>query len=303
MHGVARTADLGATLSEFEARFAYRLRDRGEDAQTLQRVIATQSLDDTTVDLVPAGRAKTRFTFRLRSLVLSDDGGRPECHVLILDDETQRYRAEDRFEQAFGANPAPALILRLQDFRFVRANRGFLDMTGFREEDVIGRSIYEIDILAGAAQRPEAIACLNEGRTVPQMEALLQLPRGMRQGRDRRRPADRIRRRALHAVHVRRSGRPPPGRGGAAPQRRALRDRLSSGAGADAAPLARRRRSASRQRCVPARDGICSRRGTRPDGERLAAMGRCRGWRCARHHRRDAWPCARDGAPAPHQGG
>ena len=46
--------------------------------------------------------------------------------MLILDDETDRYQTEDRFERAFNANPAPALIVRLGDLRHVRVDRGFL---------------------------------------------------------------------------------------------------------------------------------------------------------------------------------
>ena len=51
------------------------------------------------------------WTHRLRSLVLSRPDGEPDCLVLIINDETARYDAEERFEATFAANPAPAIIL------------------------------------------------------------------------------------------------------------------------------------------------------------------------------------------------
>ncbi len=50
---------------------------------------------------------------------------------MILDDETERFNAEERFERAFAANPAPAIIVRLSDMRYVKVNHGFLELTGY----------------------------------------------------------------------------------------------------------------------------------------------------------------------------
>ncbi|WP_043840445.1 PAS domain-containing protein [Muricoccus aerilatus] len=98
--------------------------------------------------------------------------------MLILNDETERFDAEERFEATFSANPAPAVILRLSDHRYVKVNRGFLEMTGYVEDQVLGRSAYEMDVIEGAARREFAVERLRQGRTIPQMEAVLQMPRG-----------------------------------------------------------------------------------------------------------------------------
>lgn len=42
-----------------------------------------------------------------------------------------------------------AVVRRVSDLRYVKVNQGFLEMTGYPREDVIGRSIYEVDVLAG----------------------------------------------------------------------------------------------------------------------------------------------------------
>lgn len=93
--------------------------------------------------------------------------------ALFLDDETGRYDAEERFERTFAANPAPALINRLSDLRFIKVNQGFLEMTGFRREEVIGRTAYEFDVLAGVEGRESALRRFHSGEVIPPLESYL----------------------------------------------------------------------------------------------------------------------------------
>lgn len=181
MHGVQDIADLGRDVSEYRSRFELRDRDQRQlpkGASPMERVLCGEAVDEVIVDVAPAGAGEALWTHRIRSLVLTDSQGHPDCLVLILNDETDRFEAEERFEATFAANPAPAVILRLSDHRFIKVNQGFLEMSGHQECDVLGRSVYEIDVLEGAARRELAIERLQQGRTIPQMEATLQLPRG-----------------------------------------------------------------------------------------------------------------------------
>jgi PAS domain S-box-containing protein len=181
MHGVDAVGDLGATVSEYRERFELRYRNRHrlpEGTYPMERALTGEAFDEVVVDVAPAGENRAQWTHRVRSLVLNDATGVPDCLVLILNDESERFDAEERFEAAFSANPAPAVILRLSDHRHVKVNKGFLEMTGYTEKQVLGRSAYEVDVLEGAARREFAIERLQEGRTIPQMEGLLQLPGG-----------------------------------------------------------------------------------------------------------------------------
>jgi PAS domain S-box-containing protein len=182
MHGVTELAALGETVDEYRDRFQLRYRNNHRleaDDYPIDRVVAGDSFSEVVVEVTVAGEEEPRWVHQVRSLVLNDaDDAAPACLVLILQDVSARYEAEDRFEQSFNANPAPAVICRLSDLRFVKVNQGFLEMTGHQRDHVLCRTVYDIDVLRGADRRDLAKERLSEGRTIPQMEAELELPDG-----------------------------------------------------------------------------------------------------------------------------
>lgn len=182
MHGVGSVEELGATVDEYRARFQLRYRNNHRleaDAYPIERVVAGDSFSEVVVEVTVAGEDDPRWVHQVRSLVLNDaDEGEPACLVLIIQDVSARYEAEDRFEQSFNANPAPAVICRLSDLRFVKVNQGFLEMTGHQRDQVLCKTVYDIDVLREAERRDLAKERLAEGRTIPQMEAELELPGG-----------------------------------------------------------------------------------------------------------------------------
>ncbi len=182
MHGVADVAELGATVDDYRARFQLRYRNNHRveaDAYPIERVVAGDSFSEVVVEVTVAGEADPRWVHQVRSLVLNDaDEAEPACLVLIIQDVSARYEAEDRFEHSFNANPAPAVICRLSDLRFVKVNQGFLEMTGHQRDQVLCKTVYDIDVLRGADNRDLAKERLSEGRTIPQMEAEIELPQG-----------------------------------------------------------------------------------------------------------------------------
>lgn len=113
---------------------------------------------------------------RIRSLVTTDSEGQLTGLALVMQDVSDRYEAEARFEDMFRANPAPALVCRLADLRYVKVNQGFLDLTGYARDQVLGHSFCEIDLLTQAECRALAVERLHAGDTIPQMEACLNVP-------------------------------------------------------------------------------------------------------------------------------
>ena len=183
MHGVQSVADLGATVDAYAERYTLRLRDGRALAPgdyPMARLCRGEDFTDLAVQVAKTAQPETDWVHRVRGFTLTDREGRPDCLVLVVSDATDAFEAEERFERMFNANPAPALIVRVPDLRYVRVNEGFLEMTGFRQEDVVGRTIYDFDILQGVEKKEIAKAALAGWKTVPQMEAELDLPDGGR---------------------------------------------------------------------------------------------------------------------------
>lgn len=181
MHGVGEIAELGTNTREYAQRFALRYRNNHRIAvenYPISRVAAGETFSDVVVEVTPVADPERTWVQRIRSMILTDRAGEPESLVLILSDATDWADAEQRFERTFNANPAPAVICRLSDLRYIKVNQGFVEMTGYPRDQVIGRSVYELDVLENAENRDLAIERLSEGATIPQMEAELRLPRG-----------------------------------------------------------------------------------------------------------------------------
>ncbi|MDZ4304936.1 MAG: helix-turn-helix transcriptional regulator [Pseudomonas sp.] len=181
MHGLDDIAGLGANTAEYAERFALRYRNNHPlplEAYPLSRVANGEEFSDVVVEVTPSADTDRTWVHRLRSLALTDSAGKPELLVLILSDATEWASAEQRFEKTFNANPAPAVICRLSDLRYIKVNQGFLEMTGYNRDQVIGRSVYELDVLEQAERKELAIQRLGEGATIPQMQAELKLPEG-----------------------------------------------------------------------------------------------------------------------------
>jgi PAS domain S-box-containing protein len=181
MHGVSELGELGANARAYAQRFALRYRNNHPvptNNYPISRVARGETFSDVLVELTPVENDERTWVHSVRSMVLADRNGEPESLVLIMNDVTEWASAEQRFEKTFNANPAPAVICRLDDLRYIKVNQGFLEMTGYTRDQVIGASAYELDVLAQAENRDLAKKRLCDGTTIPQMQAELQLPDG-----------------------------------------------------------------------------------------------------------------------------
>ena len=173
LHGAADLEALGKTVAGYVQRF--RLEDLTgapltPAAYPFARLLKGETFTDLHVKVPVAGDLRV---YCCRGVALKDAAGSVDFFALFLDDETERYDAEARFEQTFAANPAPALINRLSDLRFIKVNRGFLEMTGFTREAVIGRTAYEFDVFSGVSNRAEALKKFHAGEAIRALESYL----------------------------------------------------------------------------------------------------------------------------------
>lgn len=183
MHGVEDVAQLGADTRGYRRRFTLSYRNHhkvGRGKYPLERVAAGETFSGVIVEVRPTDRDDVLWVHEARGKMVTGGAGGLDCLVLLLVDKTNEVSAEQRFERAFNANPAPAVICRLSDLRHTRANAGFLKMTGYTIEEVVGRSAYDLDLLENAPDKAAAVEALRTGQTIPQTEATLRLPDGSR---------------------------------------------------------------------------------------------------------------------------
>lgn len=181
MHGVDRVEDLGTTVDDYVQRFVLRTPDGRRLARReypLMRLLAGDSFPDLIVGVAPAGEAEPRWVHQVRDVVMDEDGGDPDWLAIVINDVSERYDAEGRFEAMFQANPAPALIVRVSDQRYIRANQGFRDLSGYSNAMLAGKSLFELDMFAGVDRHDDVSGRIAAGETVPQLEAELPLAGG-----------------------------------------------------------------------------------------------------------------------------
>lgn len=182
MHGVDRAEDLGRTADEYAARFALWSEDKSplkHREYPLFRVLAGESIPDLIVQVAPAGEDEPRWVHQVRDVTMDVDGGEPDYCAIVLNDLSERFDAEARFRAMFRANPAPAIIVRQRDLKITQANPGFLSLTGFAPDQLIGRSLFGLDLLGGldgSAVRQQ----MEAGEVVPQTDAELLVADGSR---------------------------------------------------------------------------------------------------------------------------
>ncbi|WP_254602655.1 PAS domain S-box protein [Sphingomonas bacterium] len=183
MHGVKQASELGATADEYCQLFSLSRRNgRRLKAREypIMRMLAGESFPDLTVEVASIGANEPRWTHEVHDVVMDEDGGDPDCLALVIQDVSERYDAEGRFEAMFQANPAPALILRLHDQRFIRVNAGFAELCGCPRDTIEGRHLRDFDILSRTERAAIVAERLADGLTIPQVEAELPLPDGSR---------------------------------------------------------------------------------------------------------------------------
>lgn len=182
LHGFDHRDDMLLTALQYQRQFDVRYLNHhapGPGQHPLSRLAKEKPFEDLMVLLSARnGEPANRLTVKMSGVLLGSEAPDPAVAALLLHDLTDQVNAEKRFEKAFAANPAPALILRINDGRYIKVNQGFLEMTGYTEEAIIGQPFYELDVLRQAQHRDEALVKLREHATIAQQEATIILHNG-----------------------------------------------------------------------------------------------------------------------------
>ncbi|HKE03753.1 MAG TPA: PAS domain S-box protein, partial [Blastocatellia bacterium] len=107
------------------------------------------------------------------------------CWLTIVRDVTERERAEEslreseeRFAKAFSASPDALVISRLADGTILEANDSFVSLSGYKRDEVIGKSPIGLGLYDDPTDRQRMLAILEEQNCVRDFEFVMKRKSG-----------------------------------------------------------------------------------------------------------------------------
>jgi len=82
----------------------------------------------------------------------------------------EELRGEERFRKAFNVNPEPITIATINEGRYIDVNESFLRVTGYRREEVIGRTYLELNFWERPEDRAKFVETLRQQGSVRHIE-------------------------------------------------------------------------------------------------------------------------------------
>lgn len=84
--------------------------------------------------------------------------------------EEQLSFSEERFAKSFYASPVPMFIATLINHKVIEVNNSFLDLTGYRQEEVLGQSMFDLSLYLNPENCAELVNLLEHGGVVDNRE-------------------------------------------------------------------------------------------------------------------------------------
>jgi PAS domain S-box-containing protein len=88
----------------------------------------------------------------------------------VSKDISDLKKSEEKFSAAFHANPALMIVSTIEDGRILDVNASFLATLGYSREEVMGKTVSELDIYSDSAQRNTFIRQLKESGQIRNVE-------------------------------------------------------------------------------------------------------------------------------------
>ena len=111
--------------------------------------------------------------------------GTPLWMVGTMQDITERRASEDalrlveeKYSKAFHSSPDWVVMTRIADGRYVEVNDAFLSLTGYRRDEVIGRTSIELGIWSDPRERVKMLKLLDSEGKVRNLEAEFRMRNG-----------------------------------------------------------------------------------------------------------------------------
>jgi PAS domain S-box-containing protein len=100
-----------------------------------------------------------------------------EIHISSRD-ITERKRSEENFYRVFHFSPIAMVIGRLPDMHFMDLNEAFLKMTGFRRDEVVGRTPSDLNLWAEEDDRARVAALLQPDNQIKEIDVKYRMQTG-----------------------------------------------------------------------------------------------------------------------------
>jgi two-component system cell cycle sensor histidine kinase/response regulator CckA len=107
-----------------------------------------------------------------------DAAGLPVRISGVVLDITERRKAEERFYKAFHANPEPITIATISEGRYIDVNEGFLRITGYQREEVVGHTSLELNFWEQPEHRARFLEMLNKHGSIRDFEIIFRTKSG-----------------------------------------------------------------------------------------------------------------------------
>lgn len=149
--------------------------------ERIERVIREQTLNNVAIMVHHKNGQSLTCVISSRLIKVGDQ----PCIVTTLRDITQQQRSEaalkaseEKFAKAFHSSPDAISITERDTGRYVEVNDGFCRLTGYRAEEAIGLTLYQIGIWADENQRSALLAELQIKGRIHHLEMLWHNKRG-----------------------------------------------------------------------------------------------------------------------------
>ncbi|MBT2296126.1 EAL domain-containing protein [Pseudomonas fluorescens] len=153
----------------------------GSSLQRIERVIRERSLNNVAVVVHHKNGQPLTCVISSRQINV----GNQPCIVTTLRDISQQQRSEaalkaseEKFAKAFHSSPDAITITERDSGRYLEVNDGFCRLTGYRADEVIGHTVYEVGIWAEEKQRMALLTELELKGRVHHQEMLGRNKRG-----------------------------------------------------------------------------------------------------------------------------
>ena len=162
----------------------------------VQRALTTGEMQHFEYQMLLPRRQPSRSPLSIRQAIAPTEGllrdyearillsGEDEVLAIVRDITDRKHRevalrlSEEKFSKAFRSSPNPMTIATLHEGRLIEVNDSFLQLSGYRRDEVIDRTVHALGLWANATDRQRVIEPLKQQGSVRSLETTFRTKSG-----------------------------------------------------------------------------------------------------------------------------